>query len=50
MMETTWNSTDGKEKVVMHTRDLVQGKVNDALFSTAGYEVQDMTAFPMFGQ
>lgn len=50
MMENTWTSTDGKEKVVMHTRDVVQGKVDEALFSTAGYEIQDMTAFPMFGQ
>lgn len=50
MMENTWTSKDGKKKVVMHTRDLVQGKVNDALFSTAGYEIQDMSAFPMFGQ
>lgn len=50
MMENTWTSADGKEKVVMHTRDVVQGKVNDALFSTAGYEIQDMSAFPMFGQ
>lgn len=50
MMENTWTSTDGKERVVMHTRDVVQGKVNDALFSKAGYEIQDMSAFPMFGQ
>lgn len=50
MMENTWTSKDGKEKVVMFTRDVVQGKVNEALFSTAGYEIQDMSAFPMFGQ
>jgi hypothetical protein len=50
MMENTWTSTDGKEKVVMHTRDVVQGKVDEALFSTAGYEIQDMSSFSMFGQ
>jgi len=50
IMENTWTSTDGKEKVVMHTKDLVIGKVDEALFSTAGYEIQDMTNFPMFGQ
>jgi hypothetical protein len=50
MMENTWNSADGKEKVVMYTRDVVQGKVNDALFSTAGYSIQDMSSFSMFGQ
>lgn len=50
MMENTWTSADGKEKVMMYTRDVVQGKVNEALFSTAGYEIQDMSALPMFGQ
>ena len=50
MMENTWTSTDGKEKVVMHTRDVVQGKVDEALFSTAGYEIQDMSSFSTFGQ
>jgi hypothetical protein len=50
MMENTWTSADGKEKVVMYTRDIVQGKVNEALFSTAGYQIQDMSALPMFGQ
>lgn len=50
MMENTWTSADGKEKVMMYTRDLQEGKVSDALFSTAGYQIQDMSAFPMFGQ
>jgi hypothetical protein len=50
MMENTWTSTDGKEKVVMYTRDVVQGKVDEALFSTAGYEIQDMSSFSTFGQ
>ncbi len=50
VMENTWTSADGKEKVVMYTRDLVVGKVDEAIFSTKGYEVQDMTAFPMPGQ
>lgn len=50
VMENTWTSTDGKEKVVMRTRDLVVGKVDKSLFSTAGYEIQDMTNLPMFGK
>ena len=50
MMENPWTSADGKEKVAMYTRDVVQGKVNEGLFSTTGYEIQDMSAFPMFGQ
>jgi hypothetical protein len=50
VMENTWTSADGKEKVVMYTKDLVVGKVDEALFSTYGYEVQDMTAFPMMGR
>lgn len=50
MMENTWNSANGKERVVMYTRDLHLGKVDQALFSTAGYELQDMTNIPMFGQ
>ncbi|HMN05215.1 MAG TPA: DUF4412 domain-containing protein [Flavobacteriales bacterium] len=50
VMENTWTSTDGKEKVVMRTRDLVVGKVDKSLFSTAGYEIQDMTNLPVFGK
>ena len=49
-METTWNDAKGKEKVMMYTRDLVVGKVDESLFSTSGYEIQDMTSMPMFGQ
>jgi len=50
MLENTWTSADGKEKVVMYTKDLVVGKVVESDFSTAGYEIQDMSAMPMFGQ
>lgn len=50
IMENTWNSANGKERMVMYTRDLQLGKVDEALFSTAGYELQDMTNIPMFGQ
>jgi hypothetical protein len=50
VMESTWNHKNGKEKVEMFTRDLVIGKVDASLFSTAGYEVQDMTNMPMFGR
>ena len=50
VMETIWNSDDGKEKVVMYTKDLVVGKVDESLFSTAGYEIMDMTGFPTMGQ
>jgi hypothetical protein len=50
MMENTWHSADGNEKVVMYTRDLVQGRVNGSLFSTTDYTIQDMSSFPLFGQ
>lgn len=50
VLECTWSSTDGGKKVVMHVRDLVVGHVDPALFSTAGYEMQDMTNLPMFGK
>lgn len=50
VLESTWYSTNDKEKVEMYTRNLVVGKVDAALFSTAGYEMQDMTNLPMFGQ
>lgn len=50
VMESTWHSTDGKEKVVVQVRNLVVGKVDPTLFSTAGYEMQDMTNLPMFGK
>lgn len=50
MMESTWNDTNGKDKVTMFTRDLEIGKVDESMFSTSGYRIQDMTAMPMFGQ
>jgi hypothetical protein len=50
MMENTWNSADGKERMVMHTRDLQVGKVDEAIFSTAGYTLQDMTSLPAMGR
>lgn len=50
VMESTWTSKDGKEKVEMFTRDLVIGKVDAARFSTDGYNVQDMSNLPMFGR
>jgi hypothetical protein len=50
VMENTWNDANGTDKVVMIVHDLVVGKVDEALFSTAGYEMQDMTAIPMNGQ
>lgn len=50
MMENTWNSTDGKERVDMYIRDLQVGKIDDAMFSTEGYNLQDMTNLPSFGR
>lgn len=50
MMENTWNSADGKERVDMYIRDLQVGKVDEAMFSTAGYTMQDMTNIPSFGR
>ena len=49
-LETTWQDNAGSEKVVMYVRDLQTGSVDEAMFSTQGYEVQDMTAMPMFGR
>ncbi|MEZ4806939.1 MAG: DUF4412 domain-containing protein [Flavobacteriales bacterium] len=50
MMETTWKDANGKDSTVMYTKDLVVGKVDEALFSTAGYEMMDMSNYPMFGK
>ncbi len=50
VMENAWTSADGGERVEMSTRDLVIGKVDKALFSTDGYELQDMTNLPVFGR
>ncbi|MCB0771272.1 MAG: DUF4412 domain-containing protein [Flavobacteriales bacterium] len=50
VMENTWNSADGKEKVTMFTKDLVVGQVDESLFSTAGFEVMDMSSMPMYGK
>ena len=50
VMENTWTSANGKEKVVMYTKDLVVGKVDESAFSTAGYEIMDMTSFPTMGR
>ena len=49
-LETTWQDHAGSERVVMYVRDLQEGSVDEALFSTAGYAIQDMTAMPMFGR
>ena len=49
-LETTWQDNAGSEKVVMYVRDLQTGSVDEAMFSTKGYEVQDMTAMPTFGR
>lgn len=50
MMENTYTSADGKENVKMYIKDLQVGKVNEAMFSTEGYQVQDMTNLPSFGR
>jgi hypothetical protein len=50
MLENTWHSANGKQKSVMTATELTIDKVDEGLFSTAGYEIQDMTAFPVFGQ
>ncbi|MDX9751012.1 MAG: DUF4412 domain-containing protein [Flavobacteriales bacterium] len=50
VMESVWNDKNGRDRVEMFTRDLVIGRVDAALFSTAGYEVQDMTNMPLFGR
>lgn len=50
VMESIWHDKNGRDRVEMHTRALVVGKVDATLFSTAGYDVQDMTALPLFGR
>ncbi|MBK7111166.1 MAG: DUF4412 domain-containing protein [Flavobacteriales bacterium] len=50
VMETTWNDANGKDKMVMYCKDLVVGKVDEAAFSTSGYEIMDMSNMPMFGK
>lgn len=48
MMENVYTSADGKERVEMRIKELEVGKVNEAMFSTEGYQVQDMTNLPSF--
>jgi hypothetical protein len=50
VLESVWHNKNGRDRVEMYTRDLVVGKVDAALFSITGYEVQDMTALPLFGR
>lgn len=50
LMETTWNAANGKEKVVMYTKDLVVGKVDEALFSTAGHQMMEMPSMGGMGR
>lgn len=50
VMETTWVDANGKDKMVMYCKDLVVGKVDEAVFSTSGYEIMDMSNMPMFGK
>ncbi len=50
VMESIWNDKSGKERVEVRTKDLVIGKVDPSLFSTAGYDVQDLSGLPLFGQ
>jgi len=50
MMENSWNSADGKERVDMYIRDLQVGKVDESMFSTEGYNLQDMSNMPAFGR
>jgi len=50
MMENTWTTADGKERVEMYIRDLQVGKVDEAMFSTEGYNLQDMSNMPSFGR
>jgi hypothetical protein len=50
VMESIWNNKSGKKRVEVRTKDLVIGKVDPSLFSTAGYDVQDLSGLPLFGQ
>lgn len=50
VMENTWEAANGKERSAMKVLDLRIGTVDEELFSTSGFDVQDMTAFPVFGR
>ncbi|MCB0794504.1 MAG: DUF4412 domain-containing protein [Flavobacteriales bacterium] len=49
VMEMTYEKREGNEKIVTYTRDLKVGEVDRSVFDISGYQVQDMTALPMFG-
>jgi hypothetical protein len=46
-LESTFVSADGRDKIVMYIRDLKLGTVDEAAFSTDGYEVMEMPAMMM---
>lgn len=45
-MESTWESADGKEKVVMYIKELKTGEVDESVFDISGYEVMDIPMMP----
>lgn len=46
-LEFEWVSVKGDERVVCHIRDLVVGKVDEALFDISAYQVMQMPSFSM---
>lgn len=51
-LESTWESADGKEKMVMYVKDLKVGSVDESVFDISGYEIMEMPSMPgmNFGQ
>lgn len=48
-LEFEWVDADGKSSMHTYLKDVVTGKVDDAVFSLDGYTVTDMTNMPGFG-
>lgn len=48
-LEFEWVDADGKSTMHCYMKDVVTGKVDDAMFSLDGYTVTDMTSMPDFG-
>ena len=49
-LESEFTSADGKERVVVHTRDLKVGSVDEKIFSLQGYDVMEMPVMNFGGR
>ncbi|MCB0790506.1 MAG: DUF4412 domain-containing protein [Flavobacteriales bacterium] len=50
VMEMTWWKADSNERMTLTTHDLRTGSVDETVFDTSGYTIQDLTALPVFGR